>query len=145
MGTTIRRVVTGHNAEGKSCFIMDGAPPHIYQRSPGSSRVTEVWDTSATPASNQGDADPTVRDFRLPPPKNGSVFRIISYPPDSVRLAALQAEHANDTDDGSGLGRATFRHGLGTKRGFGLSIVVRRILLLIIILLFIIMCVFGHE
>ena len=92
MGTTIRRVVTGHNEQCKSCFIMDGEPPHVYQRSPGSSLVTELWDTSATPASNQGDADPTLRDFRLPPPKNGSVFRIITYPPDSVRLAALQAE-----------------------------------------------------
>jgi len=114
VGTTIRRVVTGHNEQGKSCFIMDGAPPHVYQRSPGSSLVTELWDTSATPASNQGDADPTLRDFRLPPPKNGSVFRIISYPPDSVRLAALQAEHANHTDDGSGragaLDRSNARH-----------------------------------
>ena len=114
MTRTIRRVVTGHDEEGKSCFIMDGTPPHVYQRSPGSSIVTELWDTRSTPADNRGDADPTLRDFRLPPPKNGSVFRIIHYPPDRERIAALQAEHASHTDDGTGraaaLDRSNSRH-----------------------------------
>ena len=114
MKKSIRRVVTGHNAQGKSCFISVGDAPHVYQRSPGSSIVTELWETRTTPADNRGSDDPTLRDFRLPPPKNGSVFRIITYPPDSVRLAALQAEHANHADDGSGragaLDRSNARH-----------------------------------
>ena len=107
----VRRVVTGHNAQGKSIFIMDGPAPHQYQRSPGSTSVTELWDTSATPASNKGDADPTQRPFRLPPPKNGSVFRIISYPPDSERLGALAKEHASHHDDGTGRAGAIDRSG----------------------------------
>ena len=107
----VRRVVTGHNAQGKSIFLMDGPAPHIYQRSPGSTLVTELWDTAATPASNTGDADPTQRPFRLPPPKNGSVFRIISYPPDSERLGALQKEHASHHDDGTGRAGAIDRSG----------------------------------
>ncbi len=114
MSSPIRRVVTGHNAQGKSCFIFDGPAPHVYQRSAGSSRVTELWDTSSTPASNAGDADPTDRAFRLPPPKNGSVFRVISYPPDSERRASLEAEHASQHDDGTGragaLDRTNARH-----------------------------------
>ena len=114
MAKAIRRVVTGHTKDGKSCFIYDGDAPHVYQRSPGSSIVTELWETRATPASNTGGDDPTLRDFRLPPPKNGSVFRIIHYPPDRERVAALQAEHANAHDDGSGraaaLDRSNARH-----------------------------------
>ena len=102
MSGQVRRVVTGHNERGESCFIFDGPAPHVYQRSPGSSRVTELWDTSATPASNAGSVDPTDRAFRLPPPANGSVFRVISYPPDSERRAALEAEHASNHDDGTG-------------------------------------------
>ncbi len=107
----VRRVVTGHNSQGKSIFILDGAAPHVYQRSSGSTQVTELWDTAATPASNQGSEDPTQRAFRLPPPKNGSVFRVISYPPDSERLGALQKEHASHVDDGTGRAGAIDRSG----------------------------------
>jgi hypothetical protein len=114
MSNPVRRVVTGHNAEGKSRFIFDGPAPHVYQRSPGSSLVTELWDTSTTPADNAGGRDPTDRAFRLPPPANGSVFRVISYPPDSERRAALEREHASADDDGTGragaLDRSNARH-----------------------------------
>ncbi len=96
-----RRVVTGHNAEGKSIFITDAPTPHVFQRSPGSAVVMEMWETDATPASNRGNDDAIARGFRLPPPKNGSVFRIIEYPPDKERLKALAAERAGP-DDGSG-------------------------------------------
>jgi quercetin dioxygenase-like cupin family protein len=94
-------VVTGHNAQGKSVFISDGPTPHVFQRSPGSAIVMELWETNSTPADNRGNADAIARGFRLPPPKNGSVFRIIEYPPDSARLKAL-AEELAAPDDGSG-------------------------------------------
>jgi len=94
-------VVTGHNADGKSIFITDEATPHVFQRSPGSAIVMELWETHSTPADNRGNNDAIARGFRLPPPKNGSVFRIIEYPPDSARLKALAAERAGP-DDGSG-------------------------------------------
>ena len=96
-----RRVVTGHNAEGKSVFVADGPTPHVFQRSPGSAIVMELCETQTTPASNRGNDDAIARGFRLPPPKNGSVFRIIEYPPDAERLQALAAERAGP-DDGSG-------------------------------------------
>ena len=96
-----RRVVTGHNADGKSIFITDAPTPHVFQRSPGSAIVMELWETHATPADNRGNDDAIARGFRLPPPKNGSVFRVIEYPPDKERLKALAAERAGP-DDGSG-------------------------------------------
>jgi mannose-6-phosphate isomerase-like protein (cupin superfamily) len=97
----VRRVVTGHNAAGKSTFIVDDVSQHVYERSPGSAIVTELWETTASPANNRGNEDAIKRDFRLPPPKMGSVFRIIEYPPDKERLKALAAELA-ESDDGSG-------------------------------------------
>src|SRR6266566_4825381 len=88
MPKPIRRVVTGHDAAGRSVFIMDGAPPHVYQRSPGSAVVTELWETRMMPAENGGNAEATDHAFRLAPPKNGTVFRVIEYPPDRPRLPA---------------------------------------------------------
>ena len=36
----IRRIVTGHNAAGKSVFIIDGASPHVFQRNTGSASMS---------------------------------------------------------------------------------------------------------
>jgi mannose-6-phosphate isomerase-like protein (cupin superfamily) len=109
MTKPIRRVVTGHNVAGKSVFISDGAAPNVYQRVPGSVTVTELWETKNTPADNRGHADAADRPFKLHPPKNGSVFRIIEYPPDKVRLAAIAKERTM-ADDGSGRDAATDRN-----------------------------------
>jgi hypothetical protein len=108
MTRPIRRVVTGHDASGKSIFISDDASPHVYRRRPGSAVVTELWETTMSPADNRGSEDAIKRGFRLPPPKTGSVFRVIEYPPDSERVAALAVELAQP-DDGSGRGAAADR------------------------------------
>jgi hypothetical protein len=95
MPRPIRRVVTGHNAQGKAIFIADGPAPAVFDRGPGATAVTELWETGTTPASNAGNADPTVGGAqRLPPPKNGSKFRVVEYPPDSTRVAAIHASGA---------------------------------------------------
>jgi hypothetical protein len=113
MTRPVRRVVTGHDAAGRSTFIIDAPSPHVFQRSPGSAIVTELWETTETPADNSGSVDAIDRAFRLPPPKTGSVFRIIHYPPDRERVGALAREHAAP-DDGSGrkaaLDRGNARH-----------------------------------
>jgi hypothetical protein len=113
MPKPIRRVVTGHNAAGRSVFLMDGAAPHVYQRSPGSAIVTELWETRSAPADNTGAAEVTDHPFKLAPPKDGTVLRIIEYPPDTERLAALARERVAG-DDGSGhitaLDRGSPRH-----------------------------------
>ncbi len=112
----IRRVVTGHDAAGRSVSLMDGAAPNVYCRSPGSAVVTELWETRTTPADNRGHAEVTDHPFRLRPPRHGSVFRIIEYPPDKERLAALEAQRVG-ADDGSGHG-AAFDHGSPRHPGF---------------------------
>jgi hypothetical protein len=88
----IRRIVTGHNEAGKSVVLMDGAAPHPYDTSGGKSHsvvVTELWETRENPADNSGRAETTDHPFRIYPPKDGSVFRIIEYPPDRERPPAV--------------------------------------------------------
>jgi hypothetical protein len=99
MPKSIRRVVTGHDAAGCSVFVMDGAAPHVHQRSQGSAIVTELWETRSAPADNSGNAETTDHPFRLAPPKNGTVFRIVEYPPDTQRLAALAQERAGHSPE----------------------------------------------
>jgi len=54
--------------------------------------VTDLWETPRTPADNRGNEDSIDRPFRLPPPKTGSVLRVIEYPPDKERVPALAQE-----------------------------------------------------
>ena len=102
----VRRVVTGHDAEGNSLFIADGQATNSMEMGSDSGlAITELWETTATPASNQGSADAGNRKPRLEPPKNGTLFRIVEFPPDSKwqsrpdarRWAeAIDASHAPD-------------------------------------------------
>ena len=100
MTKQIRRVVTGHDAAGRSIFLSDGPTPHVFSRSKGSAVVHELWETARTPADNRGNADAIARSHRLSPPPNGSVFRVIEYPPDAERLAAMAREGALPDDSG---------------------------------------------
>ncbi len=90
MPRQFRRVVTGHNAAGKSIFIMDGPAPTVFDRGPGRTCVTELWETRTSPADNTGNAEVTDHPNHLPPPPRGSVFRIVEYPPDRLRVATLR-------------------------------------------------------
>ena len=105
----VRRIVTGHNAEGRSCFISDGPAPHVFQRHIGSTRVTEIWKTFGSPADNIEAGEPTAPPYRLTPPEQGTVLRIISYPPDKIRLASLEQERAGGADEASGRAAALDR------------------------------------
>ena len=109
MPRQVRRVVTGHDAAGRSKFIIDAPTPHVFSRTKGSAIVHELWETAGTPADNRGNDDAIARGHRLPPPQNGSVFRIIEYPPDSERLAAIAREEKMP-DDGSGRAAASDRN-----------------------------------
>jgi len=80
----VRRVLTGHDAAGSSVFIADGEATNVKEMAsmPGLA-LTDLWETQAAPASNAGDADAAERPVRLEPPKNGTILRIVEFPPDS--------------------------------------------------------------
>ena len=80
----VRRVLTGHDAGGKSIFISDGEASNIKEIAsmPGLA-LTDLWETKGAPASNEGDADAAARPVRLEPPQRGTILRIVEFPPDS--------------------------------------------------------------
>ncbi len=79
----VRRVVTGHDKSGRSCFLMDAPAKNVLEMAsmPGLA-LTDLWETGAAPASNRGSADAAQRKVRLEPPKNGTILRIVEFPPD---------------------------------------------------------------
>ena len=95
----VRRVVTGHDRDGKSMFLMDGHAPNVKEMAsmPGLA-LTDLWETGGAPADNSGNADAGARPVRLEPPKNGSILRIVEFPPDSAwRNDAVNSKAAFDS------------------------------------------------
>ena len=85
-----RRVVTGHDARGRSVVLMDGESPYsFFLEKAGGLQLTELWETRTAPADNSGTKDAAEHERRIEPVGGGTVFRIIEYPPDSVRLKTL--------------------------------------------------------
>ena len=89
----VRRLVTGHDENGKAILVEDRFAPavHTVAKRPGFS-MTELWKTTTTPVSLGKDQDITQGPVQLEPPKGGSVFRILEIPaetPESrARIAA---------------------------------------------------------
>jgi mannose-6-phosphate isomerase-like protein (cupin superfamily) len=86
MNQPLRRVITGHNAAGKSVISLDGplevgAAPHDLF----------VWSTRTTPADNSAAGDVSQPARQLEPYKGGSIFRVVEFPPESA-LAGLSSE-----------------------------------------------------
>jgi quercetin dioxygenase-like cupin family protein len=85
-----RRVVTGLDANGRSCILFDGEVPQL------GPVANLVWRTGAVPADNAGSADaaaPYRMEFLH---DGGSNFILTEFPPGRDELAFM---HATDTID----------------------------------------------
>ena len=75
-----RRIVTGHDAQGKAVVLYDG-PLSAKQRSAGGNGMTLLWVTGEFPVDVAGAADRAQTQVGVPPPANGTVFRIVDFAP----------------------------------------------------------------
>ncbi len=79
MTLSIRRVVTGHDAEGRAVFVSDDAlSPRPIQS--GDANFALIWTTAELPADNNDETDGALREAGLTL-KGGSVIRIVDMKP----------------------------------------------------------------
>src|SRR5713226_783094 len=71
MARPMRRILTGHNAQGKSVILSDGPSPHVLELAgmPGLALIN-LWVTDGAPA-------------------RGTIFRVVDFPPDAAMAAAM--------------------------------------------------------
>jgi mannose-6-phosphate isomerase-like protein (cupin superfamily) len=79
MSLQIRRVVTGHDAQGRAKFEVDEIAKNVISNRPGASSCV-VWSTKGFPVYNDGFSDPTAGEFKTTV-EGGTVFRIVRYEP----------------------------------------------------------------
>jgi len=110
----VRRIVTGHNDDGRSIIVDDGDSPNVFASEDITGFGAVVpWLTEPGDVSNLGNDDAAPADAAIPmyPKAGGTVFRIASFPPDdaysadaaSSMFGSFDGEHARDAagDDAS--------------------------------------------
>ena len=76
-----RRIVTGHDKEGKSIILSDGHPPNELQIAERGVNLFEIWNTLTPAPIPATEAEPTNRPIELAPKPNGTVIRILDFLP----------------------------------------------------------------
>jgi quercetin dioxygenase-like cupin family protein len=82
MAVQVRRVVTGHDANGRAVVKIDEVSKNISSSRPGATACV-VWTTESFPVNNIGDADAGLRAVGTTL-KNGTIFRVIEFAPGVV-------------------------------------------------------------
>lgn len=90
----IRRIVTGHNAQGQAVVTEQGPLPTVVELSAVPGTVFhEVWSTAGAPCQVGNGPDPTPGPLSLLPPKSGTRIRFVDIPPETANWRAQDAEH----------------------------------------------------
>ncbi len=96
MAREFRRVVTGHDENGKAIVVSDTVATQYLERPsrPGV-RLTNFWIDRGTPAEYDGPEETCTGDFVLHPPPSGSTFRCVEFlPEDPEVLKTLDGREA---------------------------------------------------
>lgn len=93
----VRRVVTGHDADGQAIIAADGRLPTVVEllAIPGTI-FHEVWSTQGSPARIDNGPDPSTGPIQLPPPRHGTLIRFVDIPPDTENLLRQGTEKMKD-------------------------------------------------
>ena len=79
MTLQVRRVVTGHDANGQAVVKIDEVSKNLVSSRPGQSACV-VWTSESFPVNNTGDADQGLRAVGTTL-NNGTVFRVVEFGP----------------------------------------------------------------
>jgi len=79
MSLRIRRVVTGHDKNGRAIVSIDEPVKNVAQTRPGA-EATVIWTSEGLRVNNDGSADTSTRKVGTTL-ENGTVFRVVSFGP----------------------------------------------------------------
>lgn len=95
-GQGFRRIVTGHDEEGRAIILSDAPPTRVHLvGGPGGATFVEVWNTRETPAAiDRQSGEPAESGLVLAPPKGGTRIRVIDFPPEGDAIRRLTESEA---------------------------------------------------
>lgn len=116
----VRRVVTGHDAQGRAVFLEDGPVPRVQRvGGPQGPLFFEVWNTCATPAPiDRTSGEPPESSIQLAPPKGGTRIRVLDIPPEDAGIGTLTPEQAKAHFAEVGAADASSHSGSGSRHAY---------------------------
>lgn len=111
----VRRVVTGHNAQGQAVIQSDAPADRVFDKlGPEGLVFHELWNTRETPARiDAASGQPQEDRLALSPPSHGTRIRIVDLPPDDPDVdaeAVFDRISASDSYKGAGSDRHAAFH-----------------------------------
>ncbi|MFN6563640.1 MAG: cupin domain-containing protein [Nostoc sp. ChiSLP01] len=93
-----RRVVTGHDQDGRAIILSDAPPNRVQQvGGPGGPTFFEVWNTREIPVTiDRQSGEPAESGLVLAPPKGGTRIRVIDFPPEGDAIRGLTTAEATE-------------------------------------------------
>ena len=90
----MRRIITGHNTEGKSVITIDGPPARSLSENEGG--LYELWNTDGNEIDTLDDIDRADSEVLLSPPVGGTKFRYfqINPTPEGIPADLIEATTA---------------------------------------------------
>ena len=79
MSLQIRRVVTGHDANGRAIVKIDETAKNVISNRPGADSCV-IWSSTGFPVNNDTDVDPSATPISTTI-ANGTVFRVVRFSP----------------------------------------------------------------
>src|SRR3954451_25180466 len=81
--TSMRRVVTGHDARGRAVVVSDGSPPRTHNSTGWPGFVSSLgWSTEASVPASQTGEDPTDKVTTMIPGPGSTRLILLTLPPD---------------------------------------------------------------
>jgi hypothetical protein len=91
LATPVRRVVTGKDPTGKAIAVIDGPATSVHHRPALGLTNTVLWVTDSFPVDLSGEEDTANRKVGIPPPPNGTIFRVVEFAPMKEVTADFEA------------------------------------------------------
>ncbi|MEI8036212.1 MAG: cupin domain-containing protein [Betaproteobacteria bacterium] len=110
----VRRVVVGHNQQGKSVVISDGIAPSIRTNPARPGHISnDLWKTGELPYPlHPVHEDPTLGPRQIHPPKGGTIIRIAEIAPETDEIKNMSPDKAQEVFKNMGnQGASTFGRG----------------------------------
>ncbi len=81
-----RRIVTGHDSRGKAVVLFDN---EVAAQQRGGNGVTLFWVTTEFPVDAASATDRAQTPVGVPPPANGTIFRVVDFAPATPHAAPV--------------------------------------------------------
>ena len=79
MSLNLRRVVTGHDSQGRAKVLIDEQVKNVFSQRAGA-HYSVIWSSEGFPVNNDDDSDPSAKKIGTTI-SDGTVFRVVSFGP----------------------------------------------------------------